>query len=81
MDISNPDAVAVHCLLAGCHSVSDDTLPIMTSDFQSKHMLPNLPEGDLAWLRPNCLADQLSSRFCCRSLPRQAAPPSASNIR
>lgn len=45
VDISNPDAVAVHCLLAGCHSVGDGDLPIMTSDFQSKHMLPNLPEG------------------------------------
>lgn len=47
MDISSPDAVAVHCLLAGCHSVNDSELPIMTSDFQSKHMLTNLPEGGL----------------------------------
>ena len=45
VDVSNPDAVAVHCLLAGCHSVDDSELPIMTSDFQSKHMLTNLPEG------------------------------------
>ena len=45
VDVSNPDAVAVHCLLAGCHSVDDGELPIMTSDFQSRHMLPNLPEG------------------------------------
>lgn len=47
VDISSPDAVAVHCLLAGCHSVNDSELPIMTSDFQSKHMLTNLPEGGL----------------------------------
>ena len=46
VDVSNPDAVAVHCLLAGCHSVDDGELPIMTSDFQSKHMLPKLPEGE-----------------------------------
>lgn len=45
VDISNPDAVAIHGLLAGCHSVADSELPVMTSDFQSKHMLPNLPEG------------------------------------
>lgn len=48
VDSSSPDAVAVHCLLAGCHSVDDADLPIMTSDFQSKHMLPNLPEGKIA---------------------------------
>lgn len=45
VDVSSPDAVAVHCLLAGLHSVQDGELPIMTSDFQSKHMIPSLPEG------------------------------------
>ncbi len=45
VDVSFPDAVAVHCLLAGLHSVQDGELPIMTSDFQSKHMIPSLPEG------------------------------------
>jgi hypothetical protein len=76
VDISNPDAVAVHCLLAGCHSVNDSELPIMTSDFQSKHMLPNLPEGGLyaravLW----SLLSGVSVPSSCCHLAVQACPP------
>ena len=34
------------CLLGGLHSLADAELPIQTSDFYSKHMLPAKPEGD-----------------------------------
>lgn len=33
------------CLLGGLHSLEDSELPIQTSDFYSKHMLPAKPEG------------------------------------
>ena len=69
VDISNPDAVAVHCLLAGCHSVGDSELPIMTSDFQSKHMLPNLPEGG------PCARAMWQSLLSGVSCSRQLLPP------
>ena len=35
----------MHCLIAGLHSLGDDVLPIMTSDFYSKHMQAAKPEG------------------------------------
>lgn len=41
------DELAQHCLLAGLHSVADNELPIMTSDFYSKHMLPAKPQGEI----------------------------------
>ena len=34
-----------HCLLAGLLALTDEELPIMLSDFYSKHMLANKPEG------------------------------------
>jgi translation initiation factor 2D len=33
------------CLLGGLQSLQDAELPILTSDFYSKHMLPAKPEG------------------------------------
>ena len=42
---TDPDGVVEYCLMAGLHSVADAELPIMTSDFYSKHMLPNKPPG------------------------------------
>ena len=36
---------AQECLFGGLHSVEDSELPILTSDFYSKHMLPAKPEG------------------------------------
>lgn len=33
------------CLLGGLQSLTDAELPILTSDFYSKHMLPAKPEG------------------------------------
>ena len=41
----SPDVVIEHCLLAGLHSLPDSGLPILTSDFYSKHMLPHKPPG------------------------------------
>ncbi len=35
-----------HCLLAGLLAVTDEELPVMLSDFYSKHMLANKPEGE-----------------------------------
>ena len=34
------------CLLGGLQSLTDAELPIQTSDFYSKHMLPAKPEGE-----------------------------------
>lgn len=34
-----------HCLLAGLHAVEDSALPMLTSDFYAKVMLPNRPAG------------------------------------
>lgn len=42
---TDPDGIVEYCLMAGLHSVTDAELPIMTSDFYSKHMLPNKPLG------------------------------------
>ena len=39
------DELAEHCLLCGLQSLQDAELPIMTSDFYSKHMLPAKPPG------------------------------------
>ena len=33
------------CLLEGLHAVTDGELPMLTSDFYAKHMLPAKPEG------------------------------------
>ncbi len=33
------------CLLGGLQSVADEDLPMLTSDFYSKHMLPAKPDG------------------------------------
>jgi len=35
-----------HCLLAGLLAVTDEELPVMLSDFYSKHMLANKPDGE-----------------------------------
>ena len=40
------DEVADSCLLAGLLTLADKDLPIMTSDFYTKHMLPAKPPGD-----------------------------------
>jgi hypothetical protein len=39
------DALLELCLLAGLLSLSDSELPLLTSDFYSKHMLPAKPPG------------------------------------
>lgn len=39
------DEVADACLLAGLSTLTDKELPIMTSDFYTKHMLPAKPPG------------------------------------
>lgn len=51
------------CLFGGLQRVTDDELPLLTSDFYAKHMLPAKPEGklnlhafcheDSLWLRPS----------------------------
>ena len=33
------------CLLEGLHAVTDEQLPMLTSDFYAKYMLPAKPEG------------------------------------
>ncbi len=33
------------CLLGGLQAVTDGELPLLTSDFYAKHMLPAKPEG------------------------------------
>lgn len=40
-----PSAVLQECLLGGLQSVADEDLPMLTSDFYSKHMLPSKSEG------------------------------------
>ena len=42
----SPDEIADSCLLAGLGTVSDKEMPIMTSDFYTKHMLPAKPPGE-----------------------------------
>ena len=42
---TDPDGVVEHCLLVGLLAVTDEELPIMLSDFYSKHMLANKPDG------------------------------------
>jgi hypothetical protein len=44
------DTLVEQCLLRGLHTVSDGDLPIQTSDFYSKHMLPAKAPGDPLWL-------------------------------
>lgn len=39
------DEVIEACLLAGLHAVPDSALPMLSSDFYSKYMLPNRPPG------------------------------------
>jgi hypothetical protein len=47
---TDPDGIVEHCLLAGLLAVTDEELPIMLSDFYSKHMLANKPNGaSQAW--------------------------------
>ena len=36
------------CLLGGLQAVSDGELPMLTSDFYAKHMIPAKPEGGCA---------------------------------
>lgn len=43
----SPDEVAETCLLAGLMTVSDKEMPIMTSEFYTRHMLPAKPPGML----------------------------------
>ena len=40
------------CLLGGLQAVTDDDLPMLTSDFYAKHMLPAKPEGGCLPLAP-----------------------------
>ncbi len=44
--VESQDTLVEQCLLKGLHSVSDAELPIQTSDFYSKHMLPAKSPGD-----------------------------------
>ena len=44
--VMGQDELAEHCLLSGLQSLQDAELPIMTSDFYSKHMLPAKPPGE-----------------------------------
>ncbi len=37
--------VLQECLFHGLHSVADEDLPMLTSDFSSKHMLPAKADG------------------------------------
>ena len=43
--LTDPDGIVEHCLLAGLLAVTDEELPMMLSDFYSKHMLANKPDG------------------------------------
>ena len=60
---TDPDGIVEHCLLAGLLAVADEELPIMLSDFYSKHMLANKPDGEfthacvarlLSWVSVSC---------------------------
>lgn len=58
----NQDELVELCLLRGLHSLTDAELPLQTSDFYSKHMLPAKPPGDLRRASvpslPPCLCDR-----------------------
>ncbi|CAL8464144.1 g3679 [Coccomyxa elongata] len=43
--VEDPDQMIEACLLGGLQSVADEDLPMLTSDFYSKHMLPAKPDG------------------------------------
>ncbi|BDA49270.1 Eukaryotic translation initiation factor 2D [Coccomyxa sp. Obi] len=43
--VEDPDQTIEACLLGGLQSVADEDLPMLTSDFYSKHMLPAKPDG------------------------------------
>lgn len=43
------DEIAEQSLLVGLQLVKDKDLPIITSDFYSKFMVPNRPPGRLSW--------------------------------
>jgi hypothetical protein len=45
VDVNDPDALAVHCLLMGLHSISDSQLPMAADKFYAQHILPGKPEG------------------------------------
>ena len=54
------DELAEHCLAAGLVRVKDKDLPIITSDFYSKFMVPSRPAGSL-----------LSPKYSALSMMRQ----------
>ena len=45
VDVNDPDALAVYCLLAALHGVQDSQLPMPTDKFYAQHILPAKPEG------------------------------------
>ena len=60
-----------HCLLAGLLAVTDEELPVMLSDFYSKHMLANKPEGECV---ARCRALTCVSHDCKRLCSHACGP-------
>ncbi len=53
------------CLLEGLHAVTDGELPMLTSDFYAKYMLPAKPEGGCMPLGYGGLRHTMLHSFLC----------------